>query len=804
MKRANSLLNAYLRISLTIAAVFILLRLYEYFAVGVKFNFLLNTPTTVLLCIYSDLITWLIYIVVFIIPFCLFYFINKKIAIVFLHSINILIIISLFGLIFVFGERSVPFDHELFVRKFSETTSTIFEVFYGRFWAISPIFLIVVIYFVLYKFILSKISIKPFLIYLIYITAILTFVFQSFIVPKEKQFKSINDYYYISNKLLYFNTDIFNWLLYSKRINTSLFSNKEILNEIDFYQQHNDFTFVDKNFPLLHIDDTKDVLGSFFRHSDTLPNIVVIIYEGLSRDISGYDAEAGSFTPFLDSLAEHSLHWQNCLSSADATFASAPSILGSLPFGYRGFTQLEKSIEHLSLVKILKDNGYSTFYFAGSEINFDNFACFMLDQGTEYLSMWYGPKYVKMGNGPEGLSAGYPDQAIFDRSFEILNDHPKTPYISTYLTLSTHSPFIFKERLQYDKLLEKILRERNISEPKRQKLFHYKPMLSSFLYSDNCLRNFFTEYKKRPEFKNTIFIITGDHHHGFYPCRNAIDDFNVPLIIYSPMLYKGVRFESVNTHINIAPSLLAFLKNSHKYINKPRYAHWLGNQLDTCRSFRCIHNIPFMSTNRDIECYVSGNYYFAYNTIYKILPGLNLQEIEDDSLLNLYQRKLDNFKFINIYVCENNLLYPKKSDASDEKLTEIFSFTNSKEQEIKGEITNFEKVSDYSPPPKYKKIKVQISFETKFDSSYFDDLPNLTTRIFNIGKDTLYKQVKYMDEYIVHPKLTMIWVNYLENDIYDLTTFPKIEGNSFQIQFVNKNKVFLKIRNLKVVFYGID
>jgi phosphoglycerol transferase MdoB-like AlkP superfamily enzyme len=804
MDRLKSILNTYYKIALSLAVVFIFLRIYEYFAAGVKFNLSLPSPLIVILCFYSDLITWFVYATILIVPFSLVHLLNRKLACIFVHIINVLIIIGLFGLIYVFSERSIPFDHELFVRKPSETWSTISEVIYGRSGSMWPILLIIASYFVLCKFILDKISFKPILLYSFFFASLIIFVFQSKLSPSFKQFKSINDYYYISNKLLFFKSDVYNWLVYSRKVDLKLYSQKEVLNEIEFFQRQSDFNFVDKNYPLLHIDETKDVLGNFFRHSDTLPNIVIIIAEGLSRDFSGYDAEAGSFTPFLDSLAEHSLHWQNCLSSADATFASAPSILGSLPFGNHGFTQLEKSIEYLSLIKILKVNGYSSFYFAGGEMNYDNFACFMLDQGTDYLSMWYGPKYERMGRGAEGWSAGYPDHAIFDRGFEILDEHQKTPYIATYLTLTTHSPFIFKEQARYEKYLETILRQRKIPNAKREKLLHYKPMLSTVLYGDDCLRDFFAKYRKRPEFKNTIFIITGDHHHGFYPVRNVIDDYNVPLIVYSPMLYKGVRFESVNAHINIAPTILAFLKNSYQLPNTPVYVHWLGNQLDTCKTFRCIHDVPFMLSNRNMDNYLSGNYYFAYNSLYKLLPGLNLQGIDDENLYKLYKKKIENFRFINTYICENNLLYPKGRDMFSGQSTELFSFSDAVEQNLSGKVNGIKKVSSYSLPSNYKKLRVLISFETQIDTQYFSKLPRMVTRILNEDKDTLYWQVKSMNDYILRPTRNMTWVNYLENDIYDMTTYPADKENSFHIEFENRNEIPFKIRKLKIQFIGIN
>ena len=62
--------------------------------------------------------------------------------------------------------------------------------------------------------------------------------------------------------------------------------------------------------------------------------------EGLGRAFTNKGAYLGNFTPFIDSLAEKSLYWENFLSEGGRTFAVLPSFLGSLPFAKNGFNEL--------------------------------------------------------------------------------------------------------------------------------------------------------------------------------------------------------------------------------------------------------------------------------------------------------------------------------------------------------------------------------------------------------------------------------------------------------------------------------
>src|SRR5207244_551693 len=80
--------------------------------------------------------------------------------------------------------------------------------------------------------------------------------------------------------------------------------------------------------------------------------VVFLGVEGLGRAFSGPNAYLGSFTPFLDELAGQSLYFENFLASQGRTFASLPSILGSLPFAEQGFnsfgSRMPKSLTLLS------------------------------------------------------------------------------------------------------------------------------------------------------------------------------------------------------------------------------------------------------------------------------------------------------------------------------------------------------------------------------------------------------------------------------------------------------------------------
>ena len=803
MNKIKDIFSTYFRITFPLLPIFLLLRVYEYITSGIKLSINHSLIVVFAKAFFFDVSSWLIYNALLFLPFFVLYLIHKKTGKIFLHVFNILVIIGFFGLLSVFSERLIPFDHELFVRHISESFSTVTEVITGRYWIVLPIFVYLGLYSFFYRKWFAKIRLSNITVYSILFLVLLSVVFHRLSAPSIKNFEQVQEYYWVSNKLNFFVSDSYVYLFRSKKYNLKNANKEDVAGETERYQRFMGKHWVDPDYPFLKMDDSKDVLHDFLRQSDTVPNIVIIIYEGLSRDFSGDDAIAGSFTPFLDSLANHSLTWYNCLSNGQGTFGSAPSIVGSLPFGNRGFTLLTVPPEHISLIKVLKRNNWQSFYFTGAELNFDNFGSFFRLQGTDFILTHFGPKYHRMGLDKNGLSCGFPDDALFNRSLEVLDSIPHTPYISVYLTVTTHSPFIFDQAKQYEKLFEKRMRDMKLPEAKKRNLRLYTPLWASFLFTDESMRSFFAAYKKRKEFKNTIFVITGDHHHGFYPTRNEIDDYNVPLIIYSPLIKKPVKFNSVNSHLNIAPTLLAYLKNSYHLKYYPRYVTWLSEELDTCRTFRNVHKIPFMLCNRDINDYLSDGLYIG-DQLYKIKPGLNLEVIDNQKMTDSMIRIRENFKFINAYVCQNNKLYPSSENIYDTKPIDLHTFTNSSEHFIPQHEVYQYLINDFKVPKGIKKVIVKVSYQLQFDTTQFELLPHLFTYIFSgDNKKELLCSQKNTYEFVKMPKTIQEWVTYTDEDLYDLDNYPDPAGHLFKIAFYNHDEIKIKIKDLTIKFLGI-
>ncbi len=409
----------------------------------------------------------------------------------------------------------------------------------------------------------------------------------------------------------------------------------------------------EENYPFLHTtDSSKEVLSPFFLKGIRPPNIVILLIEGLGRAFTNKGAFLGNFTPFIDSLSDKSLYWDNFLSEGGRTFAVLPSLLGSLPFATNGFAELGNAMPaHFSLLNLLKYNGYRTSFYYGGNSHFDNMDIYLQKNGITVIhdEKTFPRGYAKMPAAQSGFSWGYGDKELFRRYFETQQDTAQ-PNLSVVLTISTHDPFLINEQNKYLLRFESRMTELGLPENTKKQYRNYQNQYSSIMYTDDAVREFINQYRRRPDFANTVFVITGDHRMPEIPMSTKIDRYHVPLLIYSPLLARTAKISSVSTHFDITPSLLAWLKKDYR-LKVPQLVAWMGTGLDTSRSFRNIHAYPIMQTKTELTDFIKGDYLLNSNELYQInnkmglVPGSN--EAKANELMSAFNRfKLKNESFV--------------------------------------------------------------------------------------------------------------------------------------------------------------
>lgn len=641
---------------LALLLVFWLIRLFDVFVLAKAFAFPSGLRNSHLLGILYDTYFVLKVAGLFLLPYLLLTLLRMRIAQVLFVVSGVLLVMVNLVLVLYFATTKIMLGSDLFGYSMYDIQETLQSASSLSIVNTIPFFAFPILYIALHHYI-SRIKPPNVVYYIFYPIIGVVLLTSGYSVANASSFKSSFEASLATNKFGYFARKTSDYI---KEIEELENAKKGKL--VDDYTSLmvNSKDYVSKEYPLLRKDNTPDVLSPFFDTTKVKPNIVFIFVESLGRAYSGEGAELGSYTPFLDSLASRGLYFENFLSTGGRTFAIFPSLLGSLPLVSRGFMERANSTpNHNTLLTILQANGYNSNFVYGGDSKFDNMRQFLERENIGRIvdSKNFGPKFKKMPPAKGGFSWGYGDNDILTKLIELQDPKASEPSVSIALTLSIHDPFLVTNQKAYYRRFEQILKDSSIPDSKKEFVAKYGQQLSTVLYFDESLRQFFKKFERLPSFKNTIFIITGDHRMPEIPISTQIDRFRVPFLIYSPMLTRSARFSSVSSHFDVAPSLIALLRSKND-MRLPKLVHWVGSGLDTSRSFRNIHSIPLMENKNEETCFLDGLNFIAMEKLYTITPRLGLVEVENPKMLDDMVRKLATIKRRSEFVCSNNKVMP--------------------------------------------------------------------------------------------------------------------------------------------------
>ncbi|WP_422080244.1 sulfatase-like hydrolase/transferase [Ulvibacterium sp.] len=414
----------------------------------------------------------------------------------------------------------------------------------------------------------------------------------------------------------------------------------------------------EKEYPLLRPYVQKDDLNPYFDLRKEKPHIVFLIVEGLGSDFVGKNAIYPGFTPFLDSIQNKALVWENFVSNTGEGAAALSSIIGSLPFGDAGFTNEDGFVHRHTLFGILKNNGYTTSFNYGGNSALNRFDRFLDEERVDRIldKNNFGDEYILQDEDAAGISLGYPDKELFKRGQSLLNSF-SGPRMDVFLTLSTKSPYLVPNREYYWNKVDHILKESSIGRRERKLVRNHKEIFASLNYADEAIEAFITHYRKTQEYTNTIFIITGTHNLTDLPQKDELSRYRVPLMIFSPLINSPKRIGSLASHMDIMPSLVSLLDREYK-LKIPQQVAWLGENLLSPDAFDEAKRIPLFRGKNNIQDFINGSYYLTDNSIYRMDKNLSLKEFDDDTMEKQVKDNFGYFKSVNKYVLKSNRIIP--------------------------------------------------------------------------------------------------------------------------------------------------
>lgn len=626
----------------------------------------ITVPDNYLACqflgLYDDLVI-ISYITLLFTPlYFIFFLFRKTIADSFALIILVLYTILEILLVVYFGISQVPLSYQIFEGVTSEQINQTVEIYGFQKWQLLLTIPVgIVLFVILWK--LIKILEKRRIRYIISLAFLGVLILSCFFKLEGSQFESEVNFQAAKNKIGDFTESYFVYQQEQQQL-----ANTEIDAELETYYRLNgeqsDEYF---DYPFYSQKPLTNPLGPFFPKSDTAPNVVFIICESLGKQFSGDDARLGSFTPFLDSLADESLYWSNFMSNAERTFGALPNLLAGVPEGKTGFMNLRFSPpDHLSLPQLLKENnGYQTAFFCGAIKQFDHMDEFLMAQkfdlikGKTDFNLNQSKTEITDAKGNTKLfNWGAEDAVVFNQSFDFIDSaFSKTrPYFNVYLTTSFHEPFNYSDKSNFLTLAKRRIESMNLENA--SDYFNEIETFAALMYMDFSLKKFFEKYQKRKEFENTIFVICGDHSIKFMSNDTRIEKFHVPLLIYSPMLIESNQSKAMACHKDVPSAIQALLKENFN-LKMPTFSISQSDNLKVSDEFSTAgNNHVLMYADKRMNSYVWQNYLYMDELLFKINDNLKIERIEDKTLLEQFSSRIRNYRLISNYVCSQNKYLP--------------------------------------------------------------------------------------------------------------------------------------------------
>ncbi|MNM80667.1 Lipoteichoic acid synthase 1 [compost metagenome] len=280
-----------------------------------------------------------------------------------------------------------------------------------------------------------------------------------------------------------------------------------------------------------------------------MKNVVVILMESFAGRYVGALGASGNITPYFDQLSKEGLLFTQYFSNGTHTHQGMFATMACFP-NLPGFEYLMQTPEgghkFSGLPQLLSARHFEDVYVYNGDFAWDNQSGFFSNQGmTTFVGRndFVNPVF-------SDPTWGVSDQDMFARGNEELDKLEATgkPFYALLQSLSNHTPYALPKDLP----VERVTGNGKLDEH-----------LTAMRYSDWALGQFFEKAKKSPYYKDTLFVVVGDHGFGAPDQLTEMDlhRFNVPMLFIAPGIQQkfGASRDIVGTQVDIVPTIMGRL-----------------------------------------------------------------------------------------------------------------------------------------------------------------------------------------------------------------------------------------------------
>lgn len=233
-------------------------------------------------------------------------------------------------------------------------------------------------------------------------------------------------------------------------------------------------------------------------------NVVFILVESLSGSFLKEFGNTESITPFLDSLAQKSIFFENLYATGTRTVRGMEAVTLCIPpTPGQSIVKRPENANLYTINNVFQSKGYASNFFYGGDGYFDNMNAYFGGNGFTIYDRGRGSilsddiKTKRHNIDDDEVTFenawGICDGDIFNKMLSVADEQYKSgkPFFNFVMTTSNHRPYTYPSgKIDIP------------SGTSRQ---------GAVKYTDYALRELFREARKKDWFKSTVFVIIADH-----------------------------------------------------------------------------------------------------------------------------------------------------------------------------------------------------------------------------------------------------------------------------------------------------
>jgi len=274
-------------------------------------------------------------------------------------------------------------------------------------------------------------------------------------------------------------------------------------------------------------------------------NVVIILEESFGAEFVGALGDQRGLTPQFDALCSRGVLFDNFYATGNRTARALEAVLTSLPpIPTESILKRDHSNHVFTLANALAGRGYERLFMTGGRGVFDGVRSFMTTNGFNHFIEQRDYRDPVFTN-----AWGVSDEDLFNRAVEELDalDSRQKPFLAVLLTVSNHRPYTFPTG-----------RVDGASQSRE----------SAVRYADWALGEFFRNAQQHGFYRNTLFVVMGDHGARVYGSQLfPLNSYRIPvLMIHAGRPPATERCHTLGCSLDIAPTVMGQLGGSYRSV----------------------------------------------------------------------------------------------------------------------------------------------------------------------------------------------------------------------------------------------